>query len=110
MGALPPWNDAQWQEAFALSQLTHEFQHVNPTMDWPGSRASSGSSTCTGAGGTLGLAFLLPFQFFVATRRITVREMPRYLLMFVLGGCRVCSAGTWSRAGSSTCHASAPIG
>jgi len=37
-------------------------------------------------GRTIGIVFLLPFVFFLWAGRIRKHELPRYLLMFVLGG------------------------
>jgi cytochrome c oxidase assembly protein subunit 15 len=37
-------------------------------------------------GRTIGLAFLIPFIFFVVRKQIEKQDVPKYLLMFVLGG------------------------
>jgi cytochrome c oxidase assembly protein subunit 15 len=87
MGALPPLDAAQWQEAFALYQLTPEFQNVNPTMDVEGFKGIFWLEYLHRLlGRAIGLAFIVPFAFFLATGRIARREVPRYLGMFVLGG------------------------
>ena len=87
MGALPPLDAAQWEEAFALYRLTPEFQNVNPTMDVEGFKGIFWLEYLHRLlGRAIGLAFIVPFAFFLATGRIARREVPRYLGMFVLGG------------------------
>jgi cytochrome c oxidase assembly protein subunit 15 len=86
-GLLPPLSDAAWQDSFDRYRETPEFRDVNPTMD---------VATFKGIfwfeylhrllGRIIGLAFLLPFAWFVAQGYIRRKEIPKYALMFVLGG------------------------
>ncbi|NNF16092.1 MAG: heme A synthase [Gammaproteobacteria bacterium] len=87
MGILPPLNETQWQETFALYQQSPEFRHVNYEMDVDGFKGIFWLEYLHRLlGRTIGLVFLLPFLFFLATGRIHKRGLPKYLLMFVLGG------------------------
>ena len=86
-GVLPPLTEAQWQETFDLYKRTPEFEKVNFHLDVEGFKGIFWLEYLHRLlGRTIGIVFLVPFILFVASGRIRAREIPRYLLMFVLGG------------------------
>ncbi|MFO1247719.1 MAG: COX15/CtaA family protein [Alphaproteobacteria bacterium] len=87
MGALPPLNDAQWQDVFhKYQQITqYKVQHQGMSLEafkgifwWEWGHRLLGR--------LLGVVFLLPFLWFAWTGAIQRREWPRMLLLFALGG------------------------
>jgi cytochrome c oxidase assembly protein subunit 15 len=87
MGVLPPIGESQWNETFALYQQSPQFQKVNFNMDLEGFKEIFWLEYLHRLlGRTIGIVFLLPFLVFVATGRIARRDVPKYLLMFLLGG------------------------
>jgi cytochrome c oxidase assembly protein subunit 15 len=87
MGAIPPLNTAQWEQTFAKYRQTPEYLKVNSDMGlaefksifwWEYSHRLLGR--------TIGLAFLLPFLYFLARRRIDRTLAPRLAGIFLLGG------------------------
>jgi heme a synthase len=87
LGAIPPVNDADWNDAFRKYQAIPEYHLVNKGMSlesfkfiywWEWSHRFLGRF--------IGLAFFVPFVFFWATRRIERTAVPRLLGLFVLGG------------------------
>lgn len=87
MGILPPLTDAEWQRVFEMYKQSPEFQKVNFEF---------GINEFKGIfwleylhrllGRIMGLAFLVPFIYFVVKGRIQRSEWLKYLVMFVLGG------------------------
>jgi heme a synthase len=86
-GVVPPMSDSAWNEEFAKYQRIPQFRYENPHMDvaqfkaiywWEWSHRLLGR--------LLGVAFLLPFLFFAATRAIVRADYPRMLGLFALGG------------------------
>lgn len=87
LGAIPPMNDADWQDAFRKYQAIPEYHLVNKGMSvesfkfiywWEWSHRFLGRF--------IGIAFFLPFVFFWATKRIERAAIPKLLGLFVLGG------------------------
>ncbi len=87
LGAIPPLNDADWNEAFHKYQAIPEYHLVNKGMSvesfkfiywWEWSHRFLGRF--------IGVAFFVPFMLFWATRRIERAAIPRLLSLFVLGG------------------------
>ena len=87
MGALPPLNDAQWQDVFhKYQQITqYKVQHQGMSLDafkdifwWEWSHRLLGRF--------VGALFLVPFVWFAAVGAIQRSEWPRMLLLFALGG------------------------
>ena len=87
LGAIPPLNEADWQLAFQKYQAIPEYQIQNKGMSledfkfiywWEWSHRFLGRF--------IGVAFAVPFLFFVVTRRIERRLWPRLAMLFVLGG------------------------
>ncbi|HET6628308.1 MAG TPA: COX15/CtaA family protein [Woeseiaceae bacterium] len=87
MGVLPPLGADDWERAFELYQQSPEFRLVNPDMDVGGFKGIFWLEYLHRLLGRLiGLAFALPFVWFVWKGYIRKREWPKYALMFVLGG------------------------
>ncbi|MEO7566296.1 MAG: COX15/CtaA family protein [Aestuariivirga sp.] len=87
MGALPPFNDADWQLLFQKYQQSSQFklQNSGMTIDdfksifwWEWSHRLLGR--------TVGAVFFVPFMGFLITRKIERKLLPRLLLIFILGG------------------------
>ena len=87
MGALPPLGDAAWADAFARYQQIPQYELVNKGMSlgefktifwWEWSHRFLGRF--------IGFAFLVPFLWFLATRRIERKMAPKLVVMFLLGG------------------------
>ncbi len=86
-GVLPPMNDSEWQRLFELYRQTPEFLKKNSYMDVNDFKGIFWLEYLHRLlGRTIGIAFLLPFLFFVWKGYIRKREFPKYSLMFVLGG------------------------
>jgi cytochrome c oxidase assembly protein subunit 15 len=87
LGAIPPLNDADWNDAFHKYQAIPEYHLVNKGMTvesfkfiywWEWSHRFLGRF--------IGVAFFVPFVIFWANRRIESVAVPRLLGLFVLGG------------------------
>jgi heme a synthase len=87
LGALPPFNEADWLAAFGKYQLTSEFKLQNSAMTlaefkfiywWEWGHRNLGRF--------IGLAFAVPFLLFTIFRRLTKPLFWRLLVLFVLGG------------------------
>jgi heme a synthase len=86
-GILPPISEAAWQETFDRYRATPEFIQVNSTMDLAAFKGIFWLEYLHRLfGRIIGLAFLLPFAWFVWRGYIRKAEIPKYGLMFVLGG------------------------
>jgi heme a synthase len=86
-GALPPLNQADWDEAFALYKATPEYQQINRGMSlsefkfiffWEWFHRLLGR--------VIGLAFALPLAWFAVKRQIPRGYGRRLVLLLVLGG------------------------
>jgi heme a synthase len=86
-GALPPLNQADWDEAFALYKATPEYQQINRGMSlsafkfiffWEWFHRLLGR--------VIGLAFALPLAWFAVKRQIPQGYGGRLVLLLVLGG------------------------
>ncbi|HEX4174186.1 MAG TPA: COX15/CtaA family protein, partial [Acetobacteraceae bacterium] len=87
LGAIPPLSPADWTDAF------HKYQHIPQYI-----REHQGMTlgefkgiywwewTHRLLGRTIGVVFLVPFLFFVWRRWISRREIPRMIVLFLLGG------------------------
>jgi len=86
-GFIPPLNEADWQTLFDQYRQYPEFQQVNRDMDLAGFKGIFWLEFIHRLLGRLiGIAFLVPFLFFLFTHRLSTGMAPRLLLMFVLGG------------------------
>ena len=87
LGWLPPISEAEWQRVFDLYQDSPEFRKVNTEMDVGAFKGIFWLEYLHRLlGRIIGIVFLLPFIAFVAKGYIPLREWPKYLIMFFLGG------------------------
>ncbi len=87
MGILPPLNEAEWNEAFYKYQQFPEYQQINTEMDLAGFQSIFWFEYLHRLlGRSIGLAFFLPFIWFLVRRRIPPGLTPKLLVMFVFGG------------------------
>lgn len=89
MGTLPPINETQWNEAFEAYKQFPEFKEINYNMEldefkgiffWEYFHRLLGR--------LLALLFLIPWLFFVFTRRLRGPLVFKSLFGFLLGGCQ----------------------
>ncbi len=87
LGIIPPLTQADWEHVFALYKQTREYQEVNAGMTlaafkviywWEWSHRTLGRF--------IALAFLLPFLWFVARKRLNRLQITALSGLFVLGG------------------------
>ena len=87
MGALPPLNPTQWEETFAKYRETPEYLKVNRGMNLGEFKSIFWLEYYHRLlGRAIGVVFLIPFLYFLARRRLSWRQVPTLLSMFVLGG------------------------
>lgn len=87
MGVLPPLNQAEWQDTFALYQQFPEYQLRNFNMTLDEFKSIFWFEYAHRLlGRSIGLIFLLPFLFFLFKRKIDKTLTPKLIAMFVLGG------------------------
>ncbi len=87
MGTLPPLGDAQWEETFAKYRQTPEFKLRNHDMTLPGfKRIFWWEYFHRLLGRLVGLAFLVPFVYFLVRKRIPEGLGWKLAGIFVLGG------------------------
>ncbi|WP_246148695.1 COX15/CtaA family protein [Skermanella pratensis] len=87
IGMLPPLSEGEWNRVFDLYRATPEYRYVNAGMSldefkliffWEWFHRLWGQ--------LIGFAFLLPFLWFWATKRIPKGLMPKLVGLFLLGG------------------------
>ena len=87
VGTLPPLSDADWQQAFDKYKLTPEYQQVNRGMTLAAFKGIFWWEYFHRLLGRLiGVAFLLPYLWFLARRRIPEGYRAGLAAVFVLGG------------------------
>jgi cytochrome c oxidase assembly protein subunit 15 len=87
MGFIPPMNEAEWERVFSLYQASPEYLKINAGMDLDGfKRIFWFEFAHRVLGRTIGIAFLLPFLYFLARGMIRRPLVPKLVAMFVLGG------------------------
>jgi cytochrome c oxidase assembly protein subunit 15 len=87
MGAIPPLNEAEWQDAFTKYQRIPQYLIQNRDMSLAGFKAIFWWEWIHRfLGRLLGVAFFVPFLWFAATGTIRRREWPRFVVLFLLGG------------------------
>ena len=87
VGALPPLDAAQWEEAFAKYRQTPEFRVRNFDMTLAGFKAIFWWEYAHRLlGRVIGIAFLIPFAWFLARRRIDRALGWKLAGVFALGG------------------------
>lgn len=86
MGAIPPLTEAQWLTLFEKYKLTPEYQKVNVGMDLAGFQGIFWLEYFHRLLGRLiGLAFALPFVYFLVRGKIERTLAPKLWLLFALG-------------------------
>jgi cytochrome c oxidase assembly protein subunit 15 len=87
LGAIPPLSDAQWLQAFEKYRQIPEYQLINKGMSleefkfiywWEWGHRFLGRA--------IGMVFFVPFVFFWLAGRLHKPQIPRLLVLFVLGG------------------------
>jgi cytochrome c oxidase assembly protein subunit 15 len=87
MGAVPPLNAADWDEAFALYRQIPQYQQVNAGMSLGEFKAIFWWEWIHRfLGRIIGLAFALPFLVFLAFRQLPERLVLRCVVLLALGG------------------------
>jgi len=87
VGALPPLNDAQWEEAFAKYRESPEFRARNFDMTVEAFKGIFWWEYIHRLLGRLiGVAFLLPFLYFLARKRVQAALAWKLAAIFALGG------------------------
>ena len=87
VGTIPPLDDAQWQQAFAKYQLTPEFRQVNHAMtlaEFKGIFWWEYAHRLLGR--LIGVAFAVPYLWFLLRRKIPPGYAGPLAAIFVLGG------------------------
>jgi len=86
-GILPPLSKAEWDTVFHLYQQSPEFKRYNFLMDVDEFKSifwfEYGHRLL---GRLIGIIFLIPMLFFIATRKVGKSLTPKLITMFVLGG------------------------
>lgn len=85
-GTIPPLNDAEWQDAFALYQQYPEFQklHSHFTLqDFKGIYFWEWFHRVIGR--TIGLVFIIPFLYFLIRKQLTKKTVKKCLVLLGLG-------------------------
>lgn len=87
VGTLPPLNTAQWEETFRKYQATPEYQKVNRGMSLDAFKGIFWWEYFHRLlGRAIGIAFLLPFLYFLSRRRIDRPLALKLGGIFLLGG------------------------
>ena len=87
MGAIPPLNHADWMDAFHKYQQIPQYTRENAGMTLEGFKGIfwwEWSHRLLGR--LLGVVFFLPFLWFAWRGAITRKEIPRMIVLFLLGG------------------------
>ncbi len=87
MGIIPPLNNSEWQETFAKYKQSPEYLKVNLGMSLDQfKRIFYFEYGHRVLGRLIGLAFLLPFLYFLMRKKISTPMIPKMIAMFILGG------------------------
>lgn len=87
MGIMPPLTDAEWRAAFERYKEFPEYRKVNIGMSLPAFKQIFYVEYAHRVLGRLiGIAFLLPLLAFIVAGTITRPMIPRFAVMFLLGG------------------------
>lgn len=87
LGILPPLSEAAWQQVFQQYQQFPEYQKINFAITLGEfKRIFLFEYSHRVLGRALGVAFALPFLYFLIRRFVSWKSAPRLALMFVLGG------------------------
>ncbi|MEM6513435.1 MAG: COX15/CtaA family protein [Pseudomonadota bacterium] len=86
-GILPPMSTEQWQVVFEMYRQYPEYMKVNAGMSLDDFKGIFWLEYLHRVLGRLvGIAFFVPFVWFLIRGNITAKESPKYILMFLLGG------------------------
>jgi len=87
VGAIPPMNETEWHATFDLYKATPEYIKENAGMSLDGFKSifwfEYGHRLL---GRTIGLAFAIPFFIFLWQGKIRKILVPRFVILFILGG------------------------
>ncbi|HWA29879.1 MAG TPA: COX15/CtaA family protein [Rhizomicrobium sp.] len=87
MGAIPPLNHAEWMDAFHKYQQIPQYTRENAGMTLAGFKGIFWWEwTHRLLGRLLGVVFFVPFVWFAWRGAITRKEIPRMIVLFLLGG------------------------
>jgi cytochrome c oxidase assembly protein subunit 15 len=87
MGAIPPLTEQKWQETFDKYKQYPEYRKVNTGMSLHEFKSIFWFEYFHRLlGRSIGLAFLIPFLYFLARKQIGRPLVPKLVIMFVLGG------------------------
>jgi len=86
-GLLPPMNEVEWDAVFQLYQHSPEYKKINSHFNLEEFKSIFWFEYSHRILGRLiGMLFLIPMLFFIATRRVGRALTPKLVTMFVLGG------------------------
>jgi len=87
MGAIPPLNNTEWQDAFDKYKQYPEYKLLNRDMALSEFKEIFVFEYAHRLlGRSIGVVFLVPFLFFYFRRQIKPALTPKLIIMFVLGG------------------------
>ncbi len=85
-GSIPPLNETQWQQEFAKYQNSPQFKKINSHFElhdfkniywWEYIHRLIGR--------LMGIAFIIPFIYFIAKKKIDKQLLPKLIFIFLLG-------------------------
>ncbi|MDT8404171.1 COX15/CtaA family protein [Sulfuriflexus sp.] len=87
VGSIPPLSEQEWQETLQKYRSSPEYQKKNKGMSIAEFKSIFWFEyTHRLLGRLIGLAFLLPFLYFLVRGKIRRRQIPTFITMFFLGG------------------------
>ncbi len=87
MGAIPPMNDAEWQEAFQKYQQIPQFQKINSHFVLDDFKAIFlWEYLHRLVGRLIGVVFIIPFLWFLIKKQMDKPMIRKALFLFALGG------------------------
>ena len=87
MGIIPPLHEGEWQESFDKYRQSPEYKKINIGMNIHQFKSIFYFEYAHRVLGRLiGLAFLLPFLYFLIRKKISRPMIPKMIIMFFLGG------------------------
>ncbi|WP_126456977.1 COX15/CtaA family protein [Sulfuriflexus mobilis] len=87
MGAVPPLSEQAWEETLQKYRSSPEYQKINKGMSISEFKSIFWFEYSHRLlGRAIGLAFLLPFLYFLARGKIRRRQVPTFITLFILGG------------------------
>ena len=86
-GILPPLTTEAWEQEFSDYRESPEFKKINTHMDVNDFKQIFWLEYIHRVlGRAIGVVFLIPFLFFLFTRRVSHSLVPKLVIMFFLGG------------------------